>query len=95
MGGKLAATWHGVECDGNCCKNPHGVCYHGHACAYHLGAGKQRDERLYEQAYTYTGQHRTSAPPAGQVHDPAQTQGHDLDPVPGGPYRHPAAAGRT
>lgn len=63
MGNKLAATWHGVPCNGDCCRNPHGVCHHRHVCAYHLqGAGQRRDERLFEQAYTYTGQHRTTAP---------------------------------
>ena len=51
MGNKLAATWHGVPCNGDCCRNPHGVCHHRHVCAYHLqGAGQRRDERLFEQA---------------------------------------------
>lgn len=63
MGNKLAATWHGVPCNGDCCRNPHGVCHHRHVCAYHLqGAGQRRDERLFEQAYTYTGSHRTDGP---------------------------------
>lgn len=69
MGNKLAATWHGVACDGGCCPRPHGtgprrpfpVCYHGHACIWHLNQPDTGD-RLHEQAYTYTGRHRTSAP---------------------------------
>ena len=69
MGNKLAATWHGVACDGGCCPRPHGtgprrpfpVCYHGHACTWHLNQPDTGD-RLHEQAYTYTGQHRTTAP---------------------------------
>lgn len=65
MGNKLAATWHGVPCDGACCRNPHGVCHHRHVCAYHLnGPGQARDERLFEQAYTYTGTHRSDTPQA-------------------------------
>lgn len=58
MSDKLAAVYHGVACKGECCKNPHGVCHHGHACDYHSGAGRVRDERLYEPAYTYQGVHR-------------------------------------
>lgn len=69
MGNKLAATWHGVPCDGDCCPRPHGtghrrpfpVCYHGHACTWHLNQPDTGD-RLHEQAYTYTGSHRTTAP---------------------------------
>lgn len=55
MGGKVAATFHGAPCDGGCCRNPHGVCFHRHVCAYHLGPGRARDERLSEQAYTWGG----------------------------------------
>lgn len=38
MSDKTAATWHGVQCDGRCCRQlKHlGVCSHSHACAYHL-----------------------------------------------------------
>ena len=69
MGNKLAATWHGVACDGDCCPRPHRtgprrpfpVCYHGHACTWHLNQPDTGD-RLHEQAYTYTGSHRPEGP---------------------------------
>ena len=36
MSQKTAAVYHGVSCDGRCCRNPHGVCHHGRVCAHHL-----------------------------------------------------------
>lgn len=36
MSQKTAAAYHGVACDGRCCRNPHGVCHHGRVCAHHL-----------------------------------------------------------
>ena len=56
-------------CNGRCCpfpfgtapRHPFGVCYHGRDCTWHLNQPDTGD-RLHEQAYTYTGQHRTTAP---------------------------------
>lgn len=36
MSNKSGAAYHGAQCSGACCKNPHGVCAHGHACQFHL-----------------------------------------------------------
>ena len=47
MSGKTGATWHGVACNGVCCRNPYGVCAHGHQCTYHrpeLARAARQDE---------------------------------------------------
>lgn len=53
MGGKVAAEYHGVPCDGRCCRqNRHlGVCPHRRVCEYHLreDARTARAEREAEQ----------------------------------------------
>lgn len=36
MSQKTAAAYHGVPCDGRCCRNPFNVCSHGRVCAHHL-----------------------------------------------------------
>jgi hypothetical protein len=42
MSNKLGAAFHGVPCQGECDKNPHGVCAHGRACQFHLREEVQR-----------------------------------------------------
>lgn len=47
MSNKIAATYHGVACNGACCRNPCGVCAHGHQCTYHrpeIARDAQQDE---------------------------------------------------
>lgn len=50
---KAKAAYHGVPCDGRCCRqNRHlGVCPHGRVCAHHLNedARQAREERERDQ----------------------------------------------
>lgn len=53
MSNKSAAAYHGVPCGGECCRqNRHlGVCFHGHACRYHI-AEQMKEDRAALEAFS-------------------------------------------